>query len=186
MPLIPLVLRLPQLLLRLLPLVLPFPPFAPSPASPSALGRPGALGKHPPNRPRPARRHLPFAVDAHLAPARPLDAGPMSDPPAGNLSPAPDTPSATPPPLASYLPAGPPGTRSGASIHTRRRRTPNPPKMRPAAGQEFFRKNSYCARDRRFDRLHPHRRASRTRPGRPALAPYNRPRPRPTRATRVH
>ena len=96
MPVIALALHLPQLLLGLLRLVLPFPPFAPAPSPRPSLRPPPASRRALARRKHPPRRPASFGANACLAPANPLNASPVPRPAASPLSPAPDTPK-TPP-----------------------------------------------------------------------------------------
>ena len=116
MPVITLALHLPQLLLRLLLLVLPFPPFAPSQSSPPASRGPNASGRALSNRPSACPSFLPFRRQR----------APRSRPP-GESQPR--------TPTACLVPG-----------HRSPRHAPITAKKHPAPPQEFFGKNSYCAR----------------------------------------
>ena len=96
MPVITLALHLTQLLLRLLRLVLPFPPFAPVPSSRPSLGPPRASRRALARRNHPALCPASLGTNASLAPAKSLNDSPAPQSAAGRLSPAPDTPQ-TPP-----------------------------------------------------------------------------------------
>ena len=96
MPVITVALHLTQLLLRLLRLVLPFPPFAPVPSSRPSLGPPRASRRALARRNHPALCPASLGTNASLAPAKSLNVSPALQSAAGRLSPAPDTPQ-TPP-----------------------------------------------------------------------------------------
>ena len=102
----PLALHLPPLLLRLLQLVLPLPPFAPGPSPQRPQALPTPCRRYPATRHRPARRPLPLGADAPLAPAHPAKAcpAPHRGPRTRSLGPAtPQTqPRCTPPRQPSY------------------------------------------------------------------------------------
>ena len=120
-----------------------------------------------PVRPGPAPRPAPPAADGRTAlPARPTPA-PVRATPAGVRAPPPrvpgnpvEPPQPTPPPCptpARRLPPRPLGESWGEGLPfeaspcsavapSRPHRPPNPARKRPAAAEEFFRKNSYCAR----------------------------------------
>ena len=87
---------------------------------------------------------------------------PFRDPqPQPSLHPSPPTPAKNHPAPPSVIPAKSlPRTRSGAGIHPHHGSTSLPAEKRPEKPEEFFRKNSYCARDPQFPRPagspHPH------------------------------
>ena len=145
MPLIPLALHLPPLLLRLLLLVLPVPPFVPSPTSPFPLDLPRGSRKHPSNRPCPARRPRPFAVNAHLAPANPTTAAPVSRPGAGIPPPAPDT-SQTQPKCARPCPTRHSGILTRNPVFVPQPAS-DPPQSTPRRPKSFLEKTLIHAQD---------------------------------------
>ena len=154
MPLIPLALHLPPLLLRLLLLVLPVPPFVPSPTSPFPLDLPRGSRKHPSNRPCPARRPRPFAVNAHLAPPIRRQPLPYPDPaPASLRQPRthPKPSQNAPGPAPRVIPGSSPGIQSSS---------PNPPPTRPkaprAARRVFWKKLLFTRRTPNLPRRRPH------------------------------
>ena len=119
--------------------------------------------------PTPHRERLPaHRFRRRLAPPRPHS--PFRDPqPQPSLHPSPPTPAKNHPAPPSVVPAkslpqpAPDtirGTRSGAGIHPHHGSTPLPAEERPEKPEEFFGKNSYCARDPQFPRPagspHPH------------------------------
>ena len=107
MPLNLLDLPLPPLLLRLLLLVLRFPPFVPGPSAQPPQGPPKASGRALSNRHDPARRPWPASADAPLAPAHPAIALPAPQHVPGSRSSALDAPQSwetcTPPRPKSFL-----------------------------------------------------------------------------------
>ena len=107
MPLIALALRLPQVLLRLLLLALPFAPCTPAPSPRTSLGAPRASRRALSSRNDPARPPASFGSHACLAPSNPPNAGPIPQPAAAPPTPTPDRPQTppkhTPPRLKSLL-----------------------------------------------------------------------------------
>ncbi len=130
----PLALHLPLLLLRLLQLVLPLPPFAPGPSPwpPRTLPTPSRRDLW--ARHRPTRRPLPLGADAPLAPAHSAKARPAPLYRAFGPRHAPDS--------AKKHPAAPSVMPATAGIHPYHPRAPNLAKKRPAATEEFFRKRA--------------------------------------------
>ncbi len=156
----------------------------PSPRAPTQpLQRPPATPAQP-QPPSPTRPKI--RPKLSLASPPPLGAGwreiaPPSPPPnphhpAQHLSPIqspPPTPRRTAPPRHNLNhPCHPPDRPSPGPP----RRLPESAENHPAAPQEFFRKNSYCARDPRFRRSGRH----------PSSAPASTPSPRPTTLAGTH
>ena len=118
----------------LLPIRLRRPPFAVVPSPKPALSLPKGLGQAPSNHESPTPRSLwcharHWLRRRHSGERRYPVFRPQRAPIPAKVRPA----------AASARPAT-------AGIHPHHPRTPNSAKKRPAATQEFFRKNSYCAR----------------------------------------
>ena len=145
MPLIPLALHLPPLLLRLLLLVLPFPPFVPG-SSPQHPLRPSKrLGRALSDRHHPARHRWSVAADAPLVPAHPAKARPAAQPVPCSRPSALDVPQ-------SRETCAPPRPTRHSGVFTRNpvcvpRPAANPPKCTPRRPKSFLEKTLIHAQD---------------------------------------
>ena len=126
----------------------------PLPAAPPAHADPTPNPRQPPRRRAQPPPTWAAPNPAHDRRARPL---PLQPPPiaADALRRTPSGTQRTPhrprrPIPACNRPTTPPASPPNTGIHPCHSRTPNPPKKRPPAPQEFFGKNSYCARDPQF------------------------------------
>ena len=124
---------------------------AATPAAPAVHGSTSSprTGSDTPRRRRGAPRVGPGAPRTATPRSRPRPAGPAPHPRHPGANRPPVAPRRVPNP-AQMRPAAPSVIPATAGIQPPHPGAPNPAEKRPAAPQEFFRKNSYCAREARF------------------------------------